>query len=138
MVTIRPCDYHDYVISLLRKLGARTGDAGWSETADRFRPTRRSRRCSSSRGHPGDAPRHGSAKFRFWLSKTSTVTLRVGKAVLSGTLGHGSHTFSGAEERRPGTYHPRLTAVPAMGPSIQKALPPVKIAHGKPSTRKPR
>ena len=31
-----PLHYHDYVIALLRKLAARTGDAGWSETADRF------------------------------------------------------------------------------------------------------
>jgi hypothetical protein len=60
------------------------------------------------------------------------VTLRVGKAVLSGTLGHGSHTFVWEPKNAvPGTYHPRLTAVPVMGPSIQKALPPVKIARGK-------
>src|SRR5438309_2120239 len=31
-----PLGYHDYVISLLKKLGARTGDPLWSDTAARF------------------------------------------------------------------------------------------------------
>jgi hypothetical protein len=36
----------------------------------------------------------------------------------------------------PGTYHPRLTAVPIMGPRVDKALPPVRIAHGKAPKRR--
>jgi hypothetical protein len=127
-----PLHYHDYVIALLRKLAARTGDAAWSDTADRFLAYETQPPVLKLGGTPATLRRHASAKFTFWLSKTSTVTLRVGKAVLSGTLGHGSHTFVWEPKSAvPGTYHPRLTAVPVMGPSIQKALPPVKIAHGK-------
>ena len=120
------------MIALLRKLAARTGDAGWRATADRFLAYETQPPVLKLSGTPATLRRHGSAKFRFWLSKTSTVTLRVGKAVLSGTLGQGSHTLVWEPKNAvPGTYHPRLIAVPVMGPSIQKALPPVKIAHGK-------
>jgi hypothetical protein len=131
-----PLHYHDYVIALLRKLAARTGDTGWSETADRFLAYESQPPVLRLGGIPATIRRPAPAKFRFWLSKTATVTLRVGKAVLSGTVGHGSHTFVWEPKGAvPGTYHPRLTAVPVMGPSIQKTLPPVKIARKAPTRR---
>jgi hypothetical protein len=128
-----PLHYHDYVIALLRRLAARTGDGSWRETADRF---------LAYESQPpvlrvGPLPRtitrrRKAAPIRFWLSKLSTVTLRVGKTVVSETLGHGSHTFVWeARKAVPGTYHPRLTAVPITGPRVEMALPPVHIAHGK-------
>jgi hypothetical protein len=138
-----PLHYHDYVIALLRKLAARTGDEGWRATADRFLVYETQPPVLRVGGIPATLyPRpldgyRDRAKIRFWLSKTSTVTLRVGRSVLSETLGHGEHTFVW-EPRNvvPGTYHPRLTAVPIMGPRVDKALPPVRIAHGKAPKRR--
>jgi D-glucuronyl C5-epimerase C-terminus len=127
-----PLHYHDYVIALLRKLGARTGDASWREAADRFTDYESEPPVLRVSPLPKTLKRDRKAPIRFWLSKTSTVTLRVGRTVLSETLGHGSHTFVWEPRKAvPGTYHPRLTAVPIMGPSVQKALPPVRIARGK-------
>jgi D-glucuronyl C5-epimerase C-terminus len=127
-----PLHYHDYVIALLRKLGARTGDASWSEAADRFTDYESEPPVLRVGPLPKTLKRNRKAPIRFWLSKTSTVTLRVGRTVVSETLGHGSHTFVWEPRKAvPGTYHPRLTAVPIMGPSVQKALPPVRIARGK-------
>jgi hypothetical protein len=127
-----PLHYHDYVIALLRRLAARTGDASWSETADRFYTYESQPPVLRVGRLPKTLPRRHKAPIRFWLSKLSTVTLRVGKTVVSETLGHGSHTFVWKPRNAlPGTYHPRLTAVPVMGPRVEKALPPVRIAHGK-------
>ena len=127
-----PLHYHDYVIALLRKLAARTGDAGWSETADRFLAYETQPPVLRIGPLPKTLPRRRPAPIRFWLSKLSTVTLRVGKTVISETLGHGSHTLVWKPRNAvPGTYHPRLTAVPIMGPTVRRSLPPVRIASGK-------
>ena len=129
-------DYHDYVIALLRKLAARTGEARWSEIADRFY-TYESQppviRVGALPGtlfpHPADGYRD-KAPIRFWLSKRSNVTLRVGHTVVSETLGHGHHTIVWSPRNAvPGTYHPRLTAVGPTGLRAEKALPPLRIAR---------
>ena len=79
--------------------------------------------------HPADGYRD-EAPIRFWLSKRSTVTLRVGHTVVSETLGHGHHTIVWSPRNAvPGTYHPRLTAVGPTGLRAEKALPPVRIAR---------
>jgi hypothetical protein len=72
------------------------------------------------------------AHIRFWLSKRSTVTLRVGQTVISETLGYGDHTFvwEPGKNAVPGTYHPRLSAVGVTGQRFEKSLPPVRIARG--------
>jgi hypothetical protein len=133
-----PLHYHDYVITLLRKLAARTGDAGWSETADRFQAYETQPPVIRVGGLPATLyPRPADgyrdrARIRFWLSKRSTVTLRVGRSVMSETLGHGNHTFmwDPGMNAVPGTYHPRLTAVGVTGQRVEKSLPPVRIARG--------
>ncbi len=134
-----PLDYHDYVITLLRKLGERTGETSWSETADRFQAyesqpplIRVGPIPATLYPRPADGYRD-RARIRFWLSKRSTVTLRVGHSVVSETLGHGHHSFVWEPRNAvPGTYHPRLTAVGLTGLRVQKSLPPVKIARGRP------
>ena len=133
-----PLHYHDYVITLLRKLAARTGDAGWSETADRFLAYETQAPVLRVGGIPATLyPRPADgyrdrARIRFWLSKRSTVTLRVGHSVMSETFGHGDHTFVWEPGKKavPGTYHPRLTAVGVTGQRVEKSLPPVRIARG--------
>jgi hypothetical protein len=129
-------DYHDYVIALLRKLASRTGEARWSEIADRFYAYESQPpviRVGALPGtlfpHPADGYRD-KAPIRFWLSKRSNVTLRVGHTVVSETLGHGQHTIVWSPRNAvPGTYHPRLTAVGPTGLRAEKALPPVRIAR---------
>jgi hypothetical protein len=129
-------DYHDYVIALLRKLAARTGEPRWSEIADRFYAYESQPpviRVGALPGkifpHPADGYRD-TAPIRFWLSKRSKVTLRVGHTVVSETLGHGHHTIVWSPRNAvPGTYHPRLTAVGPTGLRAEKTLPPVRIAR---------
>jgi D-glucuronyl C5-epimerase C-terminus len=133
-----PLHYHDYVITLLRKLAARTGDAGWSETADRFQAYETQPPVIRVGGIPATLyPRPADgyrdrARISFWLSKTSTVTLRVGHLLMSETLGYGDHAFvwEPGKNAVPGTYHPRLTAVGMTGQRVEMSLPPVKIARG--------
>jgi len=133
-----PLNYHDYVITLLRKLAARTGEAGWSETADRFRAYETQPPVIRVGGIPATLyPRPADgyrdrAQIHFWLSKRSAVTLRVGHTVMSETLGHGDHTFvwEPGKNAVPGTYYPRLTAVGVTGQRVEKSLPPVRIARG--------
>src|SRR5207244_1451636 len=94
-----PLDYHDYVISLLRRLAARTGDAGWSEAADRFHVyetqppvIRLGPPPPTLYPRPADGYRD-EAQIRFWLSKRSTVTLLVAGRRVTETLGHGENTL---------------------------------------------
>ncbi len=130
-----PLDYHDYVISLLRRLGARTGDASWSSVAERFQTYESEPPLIRVASKPRTLPRTRKAPFRFWLSKSSSVTFRVGKTVVQETLGHGSHTILWSPKNAiPGTYHPRLTAVGPTGLRASKALPPVKIKRAAKST----
>jgi D-glucuronyl C5-epimerase C-terminus len=131
-----PLDYHDYVIALLRKLATRTGDAGWSEAADRFHGyelqppvIRLGAPVSTIYPRPADGFQD-EAPIRFWLSKLSTVTLRVGHTVTTATLGHGEHTLLWAPgTAAPGVYHPRLVAVGPSGLPAEAALPPVTVAR---------
>jgi hypothetical protein len=126
-----PLHYHDYVITLLRKLGARTGEASWSETADRFQAYESEPPLIRIGPLPRTLLRRHKAPIRFWLSKTSSVTFRVGRTVVNETLGHGHHTIVWSPKNAvPGTYHPRLTAVGPTGLRADKALPAVKIARG--------
>jgi hypothetical protein len=131
-----PLDYHDYVITLLRKLAVRTGDASWRETADRFHayesqpPVLRVGSLPPTLyPHPADGYRD-EAPIRFWLSRTSTVTLRVGPTTVTGTFGHGRHTLTWFPwKATPGMYRPRLVAVGLGGARAEHVFPPVQVAH---------
>jgi hypothetical protein len=133
-----PLDYHDYVITLLRKLAARTGETSWSETAERFYAYESEPPLIRVGPVPRTLLRSRKAPFRFWLSKSSSVTFRVGKTVVQESLGHGSHTIVWSPKNAvPGTYHPRLTAVGPTGLRASMALPPVKVARApKPKSRR--
>jgi D-glucuronyl C5-epimerase-like protein len=131
-----PLDYHDYVIGLLRKLSIRTGDTGWGEAADRFRSyesqppvIRLGPPAPTVYPRPADGYRD-EAPIRFWLSKRSTVTLRVGEATIRQTLGHGENTLHWAPGKAsPGVYHPRLAAVGPSGLRAEETLPPLTVAR---------
>jgi hypothetical protein len=69
-----------------------------------------------------------AAPLRFWLSKLSRVTLRVGRGARAYTLGRGTHVLEWAPGRRtPGLYRPRLEAVDVSGNRSRAALPPVLV-----------
>jgi D-glucuronyl C5-epimerase-like protein len=131
-----PLDYHDYVIALLRKLATRTGDTGWSEAADRLHGyesqppvIRVGAPAPTLYPRPADGYRD-TAPIRFWLSKRSAVTLRIGKSVIAETLVHGEHTLLWAPGKAsPGLYHPRLAAVGPTGLRAEERLPPVTVAR---------
>jgi hypothetical protein len=130
-----PLDYHDYVITLLRRLATRTADATWREVADRFQ----SYESQPPIVRPGPAPPtlyprpedgfRDEAAVRFWLSKRSTVTLLVGGKRVTEAFGHGENTLVWTPgEATPGVYHPFLTVVGPAGRRVEQTLPPVTIA----------
>ena len=131
-----PLNYHDYVVALLRKLATRTGDPAWKEVADRFHAyetqppvIRLGPAPPTLYPRPADGYRDEAA-IRFWLSKRSRVTLRVGAKTVTETLGHGENTlWWAAGGASPGVYRPQLTAVGPVGPRADQLLPPVKVAR---------
>jgi hypothetical protein len=128
-----PLHYHDYVITLLRTLAARTGEPAWGEIADRFEAYESQPPVIRVRPLPRTVSRRRGAPVRFWLSQPASVTFRAGRTVVSETLGHGTHTIVWMPRKAiPGTYHLRLVAIGPTGLRAEQALPPVKIARGKP------
>ncbi|HEY7603075.1 MAG TPA: D-glucuronyl C5-epimerase family protein [Gaiellaceae bacterium] len=129
-----PLDYHDYVIGLLRKLAARTGEADWQETADRFQAYESQPPVVRLQGVPPAVyprPADGfldEAPIRFWLSKASTVTLLVGGKRVTESFPRGMNTFQWSPgPADPGTYRPFLTAVGPVGMRTTQPLPPISV-----------
>jgi len=137
-----PLGYHDYVVSLLKKLAGRNEDTTWSDFARRFE----SYETEPPVLKPGPAstadasaepmviypdPQDGyldKVTFTVWLSKLSTVTMHTGGKTWSLELGHGTHTISWWPGRRaPGTYYPSATAVDAAGNRAKVSLRQVVI-----------
>ena len=126
--------YHDYVVTLLKRLAAQTGDQSWLDRADRFQEYETEPPVVRL-GAPVPALKSGSARgqrdtasFRFWLSKLSKVTLKVGGSTVVEWLAHGSHVLVWAPgSRPPKTYRPVLTAVDLAGNKVDVALPPVVV-----------
>jgi hypothetical protein len=110
--------YQDYVIGLLKTLAMRTGDAAWSDTADRFalyetQPPLMTGTTVSRLVYP--KPEDGvrdDLVVRFWLSKLSKVALVVdGKAVDGYTWAGGWHVFRWPPlALAPGTHAVKLVA----------------------------
>jgi len=126
--------YQDYVISLLRKIAVRTGDTTWRDAADRFAGYETQQPILRAGGstevvypEPADGFRD-EARFTFWLSKVSTVTLRAGTHRVSAELGHGWQTISWFPGiATPGLYRPRLTAVDPAGNATTIPLRPLLV-----------
>jgi D-glucuronyl C5-epimerase-like protein len=143
-----PFSYHDYVVTLLKKLASRTQDTTWTEFAVRFQSYETEAplvKPSATAGEPivvYPEPRDGyldGATFKFWLSKLSTVTIRAGGKARSYEIGHGTQSLTWwPRGLPPGTYKPYLTARDAAGNktsvylrpvTIRKLEPPVVEAH---------
>lgn len=140
--------YHDYVVTLLKKLAARNpADTTWSDFATRFQSYETQppvvKPSAASSADPSAAPiviypdpQDGyldSTTFTFWLSKVSTVTLHAGGQTQSVLLGHGTQTITWSPgPRAGGTYYPYLTAVDPAGNTTKVALRQVVLQELQP------
>ncbi|MBD0330947.1 MAG: hypothetical protein ICV64_12700 [Thermoleophilia bacterium] len=128
--------YHQYVTSLLWRLGARTGDPYWGRWAARFRDYWRKPPALERRYRPAPVyplPRDGfrdDAVIRFWLSKPATVTLRIAGTVRTLYLQPGVRQLTWSPGNRPpGRYAVRLTAVDRVGNRLTRTFRPVVVAR---------
>jgi hypothetical protein len=140
--------YHDYVVTLLRKLAARNpSDTTWSDFATKFKsyetqPPVVKPTVASAADPSADPtviypdPQDGyldSTTFTFWLSKVSTVTLHAGGQTKSVLLGHGTQTITWSPgPRAGGTYYPYLTATDPAGNSTKAQLRQVVLEELQP------
>jgi D-glucuronyl C5-epimerase-like protein len=129
-----PLSYHQYVVTLLKRLAVVTGDQTWRDAADRFTAYE----TEPPQLHAGPAagtiypdPQDGYkdvAPLRFWLSKRSSVMLRAGKTVETLSFGHGWNVFPWSPGFvAPGLYHPRLEATDLAGNRAALPLDPVDV-----------
>ena len=126
--------YHSFVVSLLRRLAARTRDPVLTDAAARFalylrQPPAIAVRSASSTLYP--VPAEGfldEAVIAFRLSKMSTVALAVSGAPPPVTLARGAQTLRWRPGRRPpGVYVARLVAVDLAGNRAEVSLPPMEV-----------
>jgi hypothetical protein len=126
--------YHTYVVSLLGALAERTGLRFWRRAAARFgrytdEAPKLRRRSSGAALYPTPADGwRDQATLRFWLSKRSEVTIRVGRDRRTLALGQGSHAFPWAPaSEEPATYRARIAAVDLAGNRSALRLPDVRV-----------
>ena len=129
-------DYHDYVITLLKKLAVRTGASLWRDTADRFESYETEPPVLKLPAADAAAvtqplviypdPEDGyldRVEYSVWLSKRSSVTLHAGGEATTFSFGHGWSTIAWAPgPRAPGIYRPYLTAVDPAGNGARLVL----------------
>ncbi|HET8605943.1 MAG TPA: D-glucuronyl C5-epimerase family protein [Gaiellaceae bacterium] len=124
--------YHDYVISMLGRLKAQTQDPFWADAQARFKSYDTEPPLFAA-GPPAAAAapaKKGSAKLKltFWLSKSSSVVVRVGSRSRTLSLGHGWHGLAWTLPRsQPGVFPVSLQARPVAGPSAKTALLPLVV-----------
>jgi D-glucuronyl C5-epimerase C-terminus len=130
-----PLSYHLYVIQLLRKLWHRTGNELWRNTAATFH--RYTMEPPFLRGGPSlkllyPRPVDGfrdETTVSFWLSKKSTVTLRLPGLRRTMYLGKGRYRVTWRPTGvAPGRYRPRLTAFDLAGNKTLVRFDPITIA----------
>jgi D-glucuronyl C5-epimerase C-terminus len=126
--------YHVYVVRLLEKLAAATGLDFWRRAASRFgRYTEEAPKLESRRAVPVLYPRPADgwrdrAVIRFWLSKRSEVTARLGDERRTLSLGQGVHTLRWSPpERGEGDYPVRVAAVDLAGNRSAVRLPDLRV-----------
>jgi hypothetical protein len=125
-------DYHDYVIFLLGRLKAQTQNSFWSETATRFEAYDTQAPLFQT-GPPAvvatpAAKGKAAFKFSFWLSKRSSVVVRVGSGSRSLSMTWGWHTLTWWLPReKPGVFPVSVQARPVAGPTATTPLLPLVV-----------
>ena len=126
--------YHSFVVSLLRRLAARTREPVFVDAAARFalylrQPPAITVRPPVTTLYP--VPADGfldEARISFRLSKMSSVRLSVAGGPAAVTLPRGWHTVRWRPGARPpALYYPRLVAVDLAGNRGEVALPAIEI-----------
>jgi hypothetical protein len=124
-----PLDYHQYVVSLLQKLAARSSDPRFAAEAQRFQADL-TQPPAFELGTPA-APVSGkraTAGVSFWLSKLSTVTFQVGGGRRVLTLGFGWHTLRWQPPSAvPALYPVSLSAIDQTGKRTSVDLLPLAV-----------
>jgi hypothetical protein len=130
-----PLSYHLYVIKLLGRLWQRTGQELWRDTAAAFE--RYTLEPPLLRGGPRRRllypwPADGfkdRTTISFWLSKKSTVTLRLPGLSRTMHVGKGRYRVIWRPTGvAPGMYRPRLTAFDLAGNKTAVRFDPVTVA----------
>ena len=128
--------YHDYVIFLLGRLKTQTKDTFWSDASTRFKqyvtqPPLFRTGPPAKIAMPVMKPKPRARvplTFSFWLSKSSSLVVRVGSMQRNMTLGHGWHTLTWSLPRsRPGVFPVAVQARPVAGPSATTTLLPLVV-----------
>lgn len=137
-----PLGYHEYVVSLLRRLAGQNDDPVWASAADRFRRyTTEPPVLHVGPPPPPIYPRPADgyrdrARVGFWLSKASTVTLHAGGAPVVAVFPHGYHelVWAPGPDLRRGSYAASITAAGLAGGRAEVVLAPlvVKRENGPP------
>jgi len=129
-----PLNYHLFVIQILRRLVRETGEEYWRTTAVRFDGYTHAAPLFRVAPLPDvlyPRPVDGFrdfARVRFWVSKISKVTLRLGGEPRTLWLSHGWHTlYWNPGRRKPGMYTGALTAVDLAGNVGRRTLDPIAI-----------
>lgn len=145
-------EYHDYVVFLLGRLKTQTADPFWSEAAARFRgyntqpplfragpPGTLAAPAAPGAGVRAAAraeqvkPAKAALKFSFWLSKSSSVVVRVGSGERRLSMSQGWHTLTWWLPRsQPGVFPVTVRARPVAGPSASTTLLPL-VVLGRPA-----
>jgi D-glucuronyl C5-epimerase C-terminus len=127
-------DYHRYVISLLKRIGARNKDPFWTDYGNRFAayedvPPALTPAAPGPAAYP--MPLDGfrdNAQVKFTLSKISRVTIEVGSARSTVLVGRGLQSVDVYPGRvRPGTYPVTVRAVDLAGNVSEVELPPATV-----------
>ncbi len=126
--------YHLYVVKLLEALADRTGLPFWRRAASRFARYTDEAPQVEKRGPvstlyptPADGWRD-TALLRFWLSKRSDVTVRVGGERRVLALGQGLHAVPWSPPaRKRGDFRARIKAVDLAGNRTVLRLPDVRV-----------
>lgn len=123
--------YHDFVVSLLSRLGKQTGDSFWSSTAARF-ARYETQPPIFQLGPPAAAATAGKGqatlRFSFWLSKASSVAVSVGGATRQWWMLHGWHRLTWHLPRsRAGVFPVSVEASPIAGPRAGADLLPLVV-----------
>lgn len=127
-------DYQRYVVSLLKRIGARNDDPFWTDFGNRF-AAYEDVPPALVPGRPGPAayPRpvdgfRDNATVAFTLSKISRVTVEVGSARRTLLLGRGQKSIEVYPGRVPaGSYPVRVRAVDLAGNRTDAELPPTTV-----------
>lgn len=127
--------YHEYVVSLLRRVATRFGDEGLGEAADRFQgyldapPELRAGAAPAPiYPRPVDGFRD-VARVSFWLSKRSQVVLHAGGRPVTGSFPRGWSTIDWAPGPgfAAGEVDASLTAVGPAGHRAELPLAPIVV-----------